>query len=591
MASSAAALSTEVVSFEEVCAGALGSEASRQALAWVADGQPQDPPIRQLVTFIPDRKYQDVRVRHGAEETVPLLSAAGKPILAAWRAPRAPRNPLEVYAEALAAQAQARANRLATEAQTFSPEERAPPEGSRRAHLEVGEVLFAKEKRREREGKPASGTAAKDLRAAASKRRREDDNGSGAVDFGRYDAGWRRTASPTDTGNDRESSESPPPSPSWRPGPAASARLRELRWRWVAGDIRRGERPCWLSPEGLVCASDAEAGAFADASDIWLSRPQPTLEMVSDYERQRQERMAQNAARMAGLGIEDAAQSIRAASARPKLVRKPRSAPAFSEADLVVCRRRSSRVAGGPAPNYKESDLARAGLESQAGTSGRDRRLLKENLNEELYGVEHVLALGRCASPWELFVDGYDKDGRRVYDPECGQTCHQCRQKTLGLRTACSACGSLQGVLCGDCLFMRYGENVREARADPSWTCPVCRDLCNCSAHRNRRGWAPTGSLYRLAAAEGFASAAHMTVLTKLRDNRAREAALPLVPEAYRAQVLRDMEEEAGRERARGQAESAEEEARESGEEETRGSEEEETRGSEETTSVDGASG
>jgi predicted amidophosphoribosyltransferase len=44
----------------------------------------------------------------------------------------------------------------------------------------------------------------------------------------------------------------------------------------------------------------------------------------------------------------------------------------------------------------------------------------------------------------ELFVDGYDAAGNRIYDKVNGLTCHQCRQKTLGKRTSCSGCGSLQ---------------------------------------------------------------------------------------------------------------------------------------------------
>ena len=35
-----------------------------------------------------------------------------------------------------------------------------------------------------------------------------------------------------------------------------------------------------------------------------------------------------------------------------------------------------------------------------------------------------------------------------------------------------------------------------------AWVCPPCRGLCNCSFHRIRAGWAPTGTLYRRAIAE-----------------------------------------------------------------------------------------
>lgn len=98
------------------------------------------------------------------------------------------------------------------------------------------------------------------------------------------------------------------------------------------------------------------------------------------------------------------------------------------------------------------------------------------------------------------------------------------RQKTLGEHTNCSKCGLGLGMLCGDCLYMRfvcclpsllfsltpnlcqlshlsmlnrYGENVIEANQNPKWICPVCRDICNCSFCRQAKGWAPTGNLYR----------------------------------------------------------------------------------------------
>lgn len=178
---------------------------------------------------------------------------------------------------------------------------------------------------------------------------------------------------------------------------------------------------------------------------------------------------------------------------------------------------------------------------------------------DEVYSQAHVDSLGTHYQPWELFVDGYDlATGRRIYDASRGHTCHQCRQKTLGTHTACDCCGRLSGIFCGDCLFMRYGENVREANAareaararraaraaaaagagagasssgggsengneneqqqDFGWACPPCRGLCNCSFHRARRGWAPTGSLYRHALAEGYASVAHFLVLTSVEE-------------------------------------------------------------------------
>ncbi len=149
------------------------------------------------------------------------------------------------------------------------------------------------------------------------------------------------------------------------------------------------------------------------------------------------------------------------------------------------------------------------------------------------------------ALPRELFVDGYDSNGTRIYDSVNGKTCHQCRQKTMGKRTSCSECNSLmvclcvlhgvhacilflesppynvvhQGQFCGDCLFMRYGENIDEVLAKPSWVCPVCRDLCNCSNHRIRKGWRPTGTLYRYVIEQGMVAGGRVHTKTQMLRN------------------------------------------------------------------------
>ena len=165
-------------------------------------------------------------------------------------------------------------------------------------------------------------------------------------------------------------------------------------------------------------------------------------------------------------------------SAEDARKRKVRAPSTFSkDKPQTRERRRSKRVAGEEAPSLNMDAV-----------EGRE-----PERQEEVYGVEHVRALGACTKPWDLFVDGYDPKGNRIYDKSAGLTCHQCRQKTLGKRTACSLCNSLQGLFCGDCLFMRYGENIDEVKQNSSWICPPCRDLCNCSFHRSRKGWCPTG--------------------------------------------------------------------------------------------------
>lgn len=71
-----------------------------------------------------------------------------------------------------------------------------------------------------------------------------------------------------------------------------------------------------------------------------------------------------------------------------------------------------------------------------------------------------------------------------------GVSCHLCSQLTLGNCTSCSHCHMPFGQLCGFFIFNRYAWNVDDAHPTKQW---VCRDLYNCSGHRLRRGWAPTG--------------------------------------------------------------------------------------------------
>lgn len=67
----------------------------------------------------------------------------------------------------------------------------------------------------------------------------------------------------------------------------------------------------------------------------------------------------------------------------------------------------------------------------------------------------------------ELFVDGYDASSNRIYDKVNGLTCHQCRQKTLGKRTSCSGCHSLQvGLSCLTGLTLQ-GQVLSHPRAAP----------------------------------------------------------------------------------------------------------------------------
>lgn len=69
-----------------------------------------------------------------------------------------------------------------------------------------------------------------------------------------------------------------------------------------------------------------------------------------------------------------------------------------------------------------------------------------------------------------------------------GTTCHQCRQKTVDMKTICRSgeCIGVRGQFCGRCLELRYQEDAMEALLDPNWKCPPCRNICNCSICRKK---------------------------------------------------------------------------------------------------------
>ncbi|XP_009140468.1 cell division cycle-associated protein 7 [Brassica rapa] len=229
---------------------------------------------------------------------------------------------------------------------------------------------------------------------------------------------------------------------------------------------------------------------------------------ASLYEQCREERIKENLQRMQNLGILNLARKLQSET-RPGKRSFGNSNPAPKSTPPTAPSRRSSRLENTTPVTYSERDNVK-GKKSKG-----ERLLIFEGPRVEVYTEEHEKLLGNTERSWTCFVDGYGKDGKRIYDPFKGKTCHQCRQKTLGHRTQCSVCDLVQGQFCGDCLFMRYGEHVLEALDNPEWVCPVCRGICNCSLCRNHKGWVPTGPIYRRIAKLGYKSVAHYLIQTK----------------------------------------------------------------------------
>ncbi|XP_066335769.1 uncharacterized protein [Miscanthus floridulus] len=245
----------------------------------------------------------------------------------------------------------------------------------------------------------------------------------------------------------------------------------------------------------------------------------PAEEVIGDYERQRAARIRENMERMQKLGILDLAHNLSqsAASGRGAGSGRRRRKP-VEPASVDAARVKPAP----PAPSRRSLRLKDVELVSYCETEPKKEKhsadgktvVIEVGAKEEIYTEEHDKLLGTCNTPWTLFVDGYGKDGKRIYDQVRGQTCHQCRQKTLGHRTSCCKCQIVQGQFCGDCLYMRYGEHVLEVKKNPNWICPVCRGICNCSICRSKKGWFPTGSAYRKVVGLGYKSVAHFLIAT-----------------------------------------------------------------------------
>ncbi|XP_062018964.1 uncharacterized protein LOC133735575 [Rosa rugosa] len=255
---------------------------------------------------------------------------------------------------------------------------------------------------------------------------------------------------------------------------------------------------------------------------------------VSDYEKIREQRIKENLARMQDMGIFDLSRQLH--SFKPNPPKRARRSPPSDQPKThnSVPPRRSSRLQNVAPVTYVETvrkvsveqkRRVRKASQNARNPNGGKRRTSdteSETDSESESGsdlefdsdseVKVRIQISNSGSPprrssrlrdvapvsyvetspkkerehsesveGESSVDEYGEDG--VKD----ETCHQCRQRTLGDLTHCSKCDLVQGQFCGDCLDMRYGENVIKANQNPDWVCPVCRGICNCSLCLSRK--------------------------------------------------------------------------------------------------------
>lgn len=129
--------------------------------------------------------------------------------------------------------------------------------------------------------------------------------------------------------------------------------------------------------------------------------------------------------------------------------------------------------------------------------------------DEEWYTKSDLRYLGSCKQRYPFM------NIAKVADIH-GTVCHQCLQRTRDKKTSCSTCRSPNGLICGQCLQTRYGENILEVfLKGEDWKCPSCRGICNCNACREMKNLQPIGAV--CMSTLGYPSVAHWIMQTHLR--------------------------------------------------------------------------
>ncbi|KAJ2776509.1 hypothetical protein GGI15_004825 [Coemansia interrupta] len=201
---------------------------------------------------------------------------------------------------------------------------------------------------------------------------------------------------------------------------------------------------------------------------------------MSTYEDERQQQMRENEAFLASLGIETA--KIPKRPVVKRVLKKSQDNEDFKPTMEYNIRRRSDRI------SYSENNYDRYGTYAR-----------KKPKSSAGMGI-------RTSNPGRRIVGG------RVYDSQHGSSCHQCRQKTMDPKMHCS--NEYCNIMFDEnCLEIRYGEvasEIRDNGEEDSWTCPKCRDICNCSNCRRKKNMAPTGQLSIFVKAHGEAVASSL---------------------------------------------------------------------------------
>ncbi|KAJ2081514.1 hypothetical protein H4R24_002287 [Coemansia sp. RSA 988] len=203
---------------------------------------------------------------------------------------------------------------------------------------------------------------------------------------------------------------------------------------------------------------------------------------MASYEEERERQIRENAEFLASLGIEKLVVTQKPAAPRKRVLERDGENDDYRPTRDFGIRKRAKTI------SYRENDYYLTATPPKKKISKSNNGSVKRRADA-----------------------GHRVVGGRVYDSQLGKTCHQCRQKTMDQKIACSnpPCTLMMDYRC---LLNRYNEDANTIDHS-EWTCPKCRNICNCSFCMKKRGKRPTGQLSTFIKVNGI-EVAKKTIMT-----------------------------------------------------------------------------
>ncbi|PIA14937.1 hypothetical protein COEREDRAFT_82361 [Coemansia reversa NRRL 1564] len=223
---------------------------------------------------------------------------------------------------------------------------------------------------------------------------------------------------------------------------------------------------------------------------------------MASYEEERERQIRENSEFLASLGIEKLVVNQKRVAPKKRVLEHDGDNDDYRPSRDFGIRKRSKTI------SYREDDYYRAAAPVKMKSAKSKSGLVKRRADA-----------------------GHRIIGGRVYDSQLGKTCHQCRQKTMDKKIACSnpSCNLMMDYRC---LINRYNEDANVIDHS-EWTCPKCRNICNCSFCMKKRGKRPTGQISTFIKLNGI-EAAKKAIMT---DNISPTVIFPMPPRRHRSSL------------------------------------------------------